>query len=84
VAGSRESVSRRQPLVSVFATEYRAFRLDHHERVLDLMAVHRYQMNEVERCARLMVALDSAPAGDRGLAFADVGTGAGLALQVDR
>ena len=45
--------------------------------MLELGAVHCYQTTE-GRCARLTLALDSAPAGDREFAFFDVGTGNGL------
>src|SRR5947207_3485059 len=39
------------PLGSQFHDQYRAFCLDHRRRLLDLFARHRYQMNEVARCA---------------------------------
>jgi hypothetical protein len=72
------------PLSSGFAREYRAFCLDHRDSLLELVARHRYQMNEVGRCADLLPALPSAAAPDRKLALVDIGTGAGLALQLDR
>ena len=72
------------PLGAGFADEYRAFCLDHRDRLLDLCARHRYQMTEVGRCADLLPAL--APAIDTGreIALVDIGTGAGLALHLDR
>ena len=72
------------PMGGEFVAEYRAFCLDHRDRLLDLCARHRYQMNEVGRCADLLPAL--APAIDTGreIALVDIGTGAGLALHLDR
>jgi hypothetical protein len=46
--------------------------------------VHRYQMNEVARCAQLLPALAPASLDGRAIVLIDVGTGAGLALQLDR
>jgi len=67
-----------------FATEYRAFCLDHRDSLLELCAAHRYQMNEVGRCADLVPAIADA-IGDRAeIALVDIGTGAGLALHLDR
>jgi hypothetical protein len=66
-----------------FPVHYRAFCLDHRQRLLELCAAHRYQMNEVGRCADLLPAL-AASAGDREIALIDIGTGAGLALHLDR
>jgi hypothetical protein len=65
-----------------FATEYRTFCLEHRERLLELAARHRYQMNEVGRCAGVILALPDV--GERPVALIDVGTGAGLALHLDR
>jgi hypothetical protein len=67
-----------------FGSEYRAFCLDHRDELLALMAAHRYQMNEVGRCAGLVLALDPELADGRAVTFVDVGTGAGLALHFDR
>jgi hypothetical protein len=72
------------PLGPRFAAAYRSFCLDHRERLLELCAGHRYQMNEVGRCAQLLPALAPAIASGRELALIDVGTGAGLALYLDR
>ncbi len=71
-------------LPDTFVPEYRAFCLDHREELLALMASHRYQMNEVGRCAGLVLALDPELADGRAVTFIDVGTGAGLALHFDR
>ena len=48
------------------------------------MAGHRYQMNEVGRCAGLVLALDPVLTNGCEVTFVDVGTGAGLALHFDR
>ena len=72
------------PLDGRFAREYRAFCLDHRDRLLELCARHRYQMNEVGRCADLLPALPPAIDDERDTVLVDVGTGAGLALQLDR
>ena len=72
------------PLGPRFGTEYRSFCLEHRERLLELCGRHRYQMNEVGRCAHLLPALAPAIASGRELAVIDIGTGAGLALYLDR
>jgi hypothetical protein len=72
------------PLSPRFAAEYRAFCLDNRDRLLELCGRHRYQMNEVGRCAHLLPALAPAMGSGRELAVIDVGTGAGLALHLDR
>jgi len=74
-----------QPLLDRhFAERYRGFCLDHRARLLELCAHHRYQMNEVARCAQLLPALARAIADGRETVLVDIGTGAGLALQLDR
>jgi hypothetical protein len=78
-------VGQAQPeLGSGFRPDYRAFCLEHRERLLELCAEHRYQMNEVGRCADLIPALSPAIADGRELVLVDIGTGAGLALHLDR
>ncbi|HEY6398949.1 MAG TPA: DUF2332 domain-containing protein [Solirubrobacteraceae bacterium] len=67
-----------------FAYEYRTFCLDHRERLVALCASHRYQMNEVGRCADVIPALGPAITDGRGVILVDIGTGAGLALHLDR
>jgi hypothetical protein len=50
-----------------------------------LCATHRYQMNEVGRCADVLPVLAGiAEEDDRPLAVVDLGTGAGLGLHLDR
>jgi hypothetical protein len=74
-------VGEPQPqLGAEFRVAYRDFCLDHRDRLLELCAGHRYQMNEVGRCADLLPAI----ADGREMALVDLGTGAGLALQLDR
>ncbi len=72
------------PLAADFPARYRTLCLDHRERLLDLCSRHRYQMNEVGRCADLLPALAPAIEEDREIVLVDVGTGAGLALHIDR
>jgi hypothetical protein len=72
------------PLERRFIEVYRAFCLDHRDRLLELCARHRYQMNEVARCAQLLPALAPASRDGREIILIDIGTGAGLALQLDR
>lgn len=67
-----------------FGDEYRAFCLDQRDRVLDLCARHRYQMNEVGRCAEIVAALADAAHDGRDVALVDIDTGAGLGLHLDR
>jgi hypothetical protein len=67
-----------------FRSQYRAFCLDHRERLLELCAAHRYQMNEVGRCVDLLPALAQSIDEGREIVLVDIGTGAGLALQLDR
>jgi hypothetical protein len=67
-----------------FGGEYRGFCLEQRDRLLGLCAEHRYQMNEVGRCADLLPALVDAIGEERPLAVVDIGTGAGLALHLDR
>lgn len=63
-----------------------SFCLDHASEMLDLFAHRRYQMNEVARSTQVALALDALELGDRpaGVAFIDLGAGAGLALHLDR
>jgi hypothetical protein len=72
------------PLDPRFHGEFKGFCLDHRERLLELSATHRYQMNEVGRCAGLVPALAPAIAEGREIVLVDVGTGAGLALHLDK
>jgi hypothetical protein len=79
------SAGKPQPALGAdFRAQYRDFCLSHRARLAELCAHHRYQMNEVGRCADLLPALAPAIAEDRELALIDIGTGAGLALHLDR
>jgi hypothetical protein len=84
----RESFPRvgapQPPLSRSFPGQYRAFCLDHREELVGLCAAHRYQMNEVGRCADLLPALAPAINEGREIVLVDIGTGAGLALSLDR
>jgi hypothetical protein len=72
------------PLDPGFASAYRDFCLAYRERLLELCARHRYQMNEVGRCADVVPALAPLVSEDREVVLVDVGTGAGLGLHLDR
>jgi hypothetical protein len=72
------------PLGPDFQSQYRAFCLDHRQRLAELCAEHRYQMNEVGRCANMLPALAPAIEEDREIVLVDIGTAAGLALHLDR
>jgi hypothetical protein len=72
------------PLGDRFHAEYRAFCLDHRERLVELCSHHRYQMNEVGRCSDVVAALAPAVCDGRDVVLVDIGTGAGLALHLDR
>ena len=58
------------------------------DRLDDIVALchqHRYQMNEVARCAQVVLGITAASTRSAGaVALVDLGTGAGLGLQVDR
>jgi hypothetical protein len=54
------------------------------EAIMALCDGHRYQMNEVARCAQVAVGLAATSAGRGPIALVDLGTGAGLGLQLDR
>lgn len=71
-------------LAPAFAAEYRAFCLDHSNELLERCARHRYQMNEVGRCADFVPSLTAATDPQREVVLVDIGTGAGLALHFDR
>jgi hypothetical protein len=75
---------RQPPLPPDFASQLRAFCLDHQDELLAVAATHRYQMSEPARSAHLFPAV-AAVAADVGrpLALVDVGTGAGFALHLD-
>ncbi len=68
-----------------FGAELAAFAREHASALAELCAGHRYQMNEVGRCADVLPVLATIAADDdRPLAVVDLGTGAGLTLGLDR
>ncbi len=74
-----------QPAVdAAFPAEYREFCLDNRHQLLELCSEHRYQMNEVGRCADVIPALTPVASDGRDVVLVDVGTGAGLGLHLDR
>jgi hypothetical protein len=62
-----------------------AFFADHLDEIAAVCQQHRYQMNEVARCSQIALGITatSVPPTDP-VALADLGTGAGLGLQLDR
>ena len=83
--GSFPRVGQPQPpLDPHFDQLYRDFCLENRDRLLELCAGHRYQMNEVGRCADLLPALAPLVSDGREIVLVDIGTGAGLALHLDR
>lgn len=69
------------PLDDAFVPSLVAFARDQSQELAALCREHRYQMNEVRRCADVVAALAGV---DRPIALLDLGTGCGLALQLDR
>ena len=68
-----------------FGAELAAFAAARRDRVAELAGRHRYQMNEVGRCVDVLPVLGRIAAAERRpLALVDLGTGAGLALHLDR
>jgi hypothetical protein len=63
---------------------FRQFVLDHADEVAGLVAARSTQTNEVGRCATFLPALGLLAAEVGDLALVDVGTSAGLNLQLDR
>lgn len=80
-------VGQPQPAIdAAFAPDFRAFCLAHRFDLLDVCSRRRYQMNEVARSTQVALALGVVGAGSpsTGIAFIDLGTGAGLGLHLDR
>ncbi|HVT70994.1 MAG TPA: DUF2332 domain-containing protein [Trebonia sp.] len=73
------------PFDKAFFPAFRAFCAERIDDIAALCQERRYQMNEVARCAQLAlgIAAVSAGSGDP-VALVDLGTGAGLTLQLDR
>jgi hypothetical protein len=54
------------------------------DEIMALCDGHRYQMNEVARCTQIAAGIAATSAGGDPIALVDLGTGAGLGLQLDR
>ena len=67
-----------------FFAAFETFCSRHLDEIMAVCRVHRYQMNEVARCTQLACGLAAISAGQEPIALVDLGTGAGLALQLDR
>jgi hypothetical protein len=68
-----------------FFPAFRAFCAARLDDIAEVCQGHRYQMNEVARCTQVVLGIAAASAGSAGpMALVDLGTGAGLGLQVDR
>ncbi len=73
------------PFDSGFDATARAFVSDRLDELLAVCHAHRYQMNEVARCIQVALGIAAAAAPrDDPFALVDIGTGAGLGLQLDR
>jgi hypothetical protein len=68
-----------------FFPAFHAFCATRLDDIAALCQEHRYQMNEVARCAQIVLGTAAATTGSAGpVALVDLGTGAGLGLQPDR
>jgi hypothetical protein len=68
-----------------FFPAFRAFCATHVEDIIEVCRGRRYQMNEVARCAQIVLGISAASGGSADpVALVDLGTGAGLGLQLDR
>jgi hypothetical protein len=74
-----------RPLDAGFEPAAAAFVSDNLEEIDVLCRSHRYQMNEVARCTQITIGIAAvtSPAAES-IALVDLGTGAGLGLQLDR
>ena len=68
-----------------FFPAFRAFCAKRLDEIVDVCRGHRYQMNEVARCAQIALGI-AATSGESAdpIALVDLGTGAGLGLRLDR
>jgi hypothetical protein len=77
--------ARQPPGNDGFRPALREFARAEADELAALCGRHRYQMNEVGRCLDVLPVLAEVAAGDpRPVALVDLGTGAGLALHLDR
>ena len=73
------------PFDDRFFPAFRAFCTAHLDDIAALCQGRRYQMNEVARCSQVVLGIAAVSAGSTDpVALVDLGTGAGLGLQVDR
>jgi hypothetical protein len=76
------------PFDEAFFPAFRAFCASRLDEIAALCQGHRYQMNEVARCAQIVSGIAAVTAESAGsvepVALVDLGTGAGLGLQLDR
>jgi hypothetical protein len=74
-----------EPLTEGLDAALKAFCVEHEQRIRQMVATRRTQTNEVARCSLFLPALGLIAAEVHGpLAHVDVGTSAGLNLQLDR
>ncbi len=70
---------------SGFAPAAAAFMSAQAEQILSVCRARRYQMNEVARCTQIAIGISAVTRPSAGpTALVDLGTGAGLGLQLDR
>jgi len=68
-----------------FFPAFRAFCAARLPDIIEVCRSHRYQMNEVARCTQIVLGITAAAGGSADpVALVDLGTGAGLGLQLDR
>jgi hypothetical protein len=68
-----------------FYPAVRAFMSGRLDDIVAECVAHRYQMNEVARCTQIALGISAVTGSSAGtVALADLGTGAGLGLQLDR
>ncbi len=68
-----------------FFPAFRAFCAARLEDLIEVCRGRRYQMNEVARCTQIVLGIAAVSGGSADpVALVDLGTGAGLGLQLDR
>ncbi len=68
-----------------FFPVFRRFCASRLEDIIEVCRSHQYQMNEVARCTQIALGIAAASGGPSDpVALVDLGTGAGLGLQLDR
>ena len=67
-----------------FFPAFRTFCAARLDDIAELCQGRRYQMNEVARCAQIALGIAATAPGHEPVGLADLGTGAGLGLQLDR